>query len=740
MKNKSILYILLFALGLSVSFSSCEDMLTVESDRNVYKTGQDTLYSYWGIMKSMQNIAERYVILGETRGDLIAPSSYVSDSINDIAMFKNPADKSCRYLNVKDYYSIINNCNCYLAWADTSRVVMNNQKMMLKEYAQISAIRAWVYMQLVSTYGTVPFYTEPLTSLAFVDDFDFSQAANRISHADIADKLVGQLLPMIDVPYPSYGIYELGMRAISTKICYFPLRVVIADLYLMQNKYEEAAQFYYDYIKDTEATFPTSYNGGVSIFTMNGEKEYFYSPSHGIFSETSTNRTSETVTVIPTATNPRYGQTATGICELYGFDITSFMSDSSGEYNNENESDKKDSGSSGGVNISTTWNYKKQLDPSQAFFSLGNSNMYCLWDNQTQRIDEYIPGDARLGYTEKMLNSDDVEVNFIYKCQSSNYMRFPVIYRKALIWLRFAEAINRAGFPSYAYAILKDGLCDEYIPELPYTVTKKVPVLDEETGEPVMVPVLDEETREPVVDEETGEPLEQPLIDEIEEEMYDSIDAICYYIPREERVAAETKPYLDFSSPIFTLGTTAQPTNIGIHRRGGGEMKQRRNPLYDYDLQVQLKQMGKDLPTFDEEGNRIAPTKEEYISIVEELIVDELALETGFEGNRFPDLLRFANHKDLAGENGAEWLADKIGYRNFKLDKKACETAQTNAESEENEELRGEPLYIYRGEVAYLKEAARQKAQYRKESSNYQQLKSLLTNRSNWFLPLPAYK
>ena len=31
-----------------------------------------------------------------------------------------------------------------------------------------------------------------------------------------------------------------------------------------------------------------------------------------------------------------------------------------------------------------------------------------------------------------------------------------MVYRKTGVWLRFAEAINRAGYPSYAFAVLKN--------------------------------------------------------------------------------------------------------------------------------------------------------------------------------------------------------------------------------------------------------------------------------------------
>ena len=38
----------------------------------------------------------------------------------------------------------------------------NNIYFMRKEYAQVVAMRAWTYLQLVQTYGKVPFISKPV--------------------------------------------------------------------------------------------------------------------------------------------------------------------------------------------------------------------------------------------------------------------------------------------------------------------------------------------------------------------------------------------------------------------------------------------------------------------------------------------------------------------------------------------------------------------------------------------------
>ena len=72
--------------GVLFGASSCSDMLTPDLERYAEKNGTDTIYSYLGILKSVQNIAERNVILGETRGDLVATTEYTSDSILKISL------------------------------------------------------------------------------------------------------------------------------------------------------------------------------------------------------------------------------------------------------------------------------------------------------------------------------------------------------------------------------------------------------------------------------------------------------------------------------------------------------------------------------------------------------------------------------------------------------------------------------------------------------------------------------
>ena len=253
------IFIAIAAFTASITlFTSCEDMMTVDAGDKTYENAQDTLYSYLGIMRAMQDVAERQVILGEIRGDLVSATDYATDTLHAISNFNNPQDQSCSMLNVSDYYNIINNCNFYIYNCDTS-AVKSNIKYMIPEYAQVHAIRAWAYLQLVKNYREVPYITQPVSNLDVVENFDYQN--NLVNKNNLVDRLIKDgLTQMIETRYPQYGntsntwgIWNNGARDVSARLCFIPIRLVLGDLYLLrgngESDYRQAAQYYFDYLK-----------------------------------------------------------------------------------------------------------------------------------------------------------------------------------------------------------------------------------------------------------------------------------------------------------------------------------------------------------------------------------------------------------------------------------------------------------------------------------------------------------
>ena len=72
MKLKSIIACGAILLGVGSATTSCEDMFTPDNALvSTELAPKDTLYHFMGIVKNMQKLADRTVLLGEIRADLV---------------------------------------------------------------------------------------------------------------------------------------------------------------------------------------------------------------------------------------------------------------------------------------------------------------------------------------------------------------------------------------------------------------------------------------------------------------------------------------------------------------------------------------------------------------------------------------------------------------------------------------------------------------------------------------------
>lgn len=642
------------------TMTSCEDMLTVDNDDKIYVNANDTVYSYFGILKSVQNIAERQVILGELRGDLVSTTQYVTDTLHAIANFDDPQDGSCSMLNLRDYYNVINNCNLYIHFADTS-VVKSNVKYMLPEYAQVCAIRAWTYLMLVQNYGSVPFITEPVTSLGIIDDFDYSN--NLVTKDNLIDKILETgIEEFLDTYYPSYGSWDNGAVSIAARKAIFPIRLILGDMYLLRGgsdtDYRKAAQYYYDYLNKTASIITSEYCSATKAKGRNATEDYQYSSSGwGTWaSQYTASTTSDCITAIPSSANRQFGTMLTRVADIYGYTPTSSQTNNTVESSDGSQ----ETSSSGAITVSP--NYKSQTQPSGAFVTVNKNQSYIYYDNSISvpvRM-EYESGDARYGLSREEQKYDGEPYELCSKAAKSSSFYYTIpIYRRTLVWLRLAEAINRSGFPQMAFAILKDGLCENNLPT--HAVDFKTHLLTNEQGDTLL-----NDSGEFIVVTDTTYYLK-----------LNNFGAM-YYVDSLEL----DNFYLDFTDDTWN-------GNYGIHARGCGFGQwpaQASNNIrtniggygdsiaYDYSKLIANK-------GYDPE------VKEDAIEAVENLIVDELALELAFEGYRFTDLVRIANHKNLAGRKGTEWLAAKVADRDVRINR-----FKDTASGKRNDEIYGKLL------------------------------------------------
>ena len=676
MKNKSIISLLVFLMSFGLATTSCEDMLTPDMDRNVENfTGRDTVNFYLGILSNVQEMIENNVILGEVRGDLCEPTDYVSDTISAVANFIPTEDAENGLLNRAAYYKVINQCNYYLARVDTM-AQKNNIYYMRKEYAQVQAIRAWTYMQLVQNYGTVPFITRPVESAG--TGCESNSPEGTVNADNLLDKLLENNL-MRAYEYerllglPNYGTFKTGAVDIPHKLTLFPTALVLGDLYLLRgastSDYERAAAFYYDYLEDAGA-IPNG-NAGLRVF-YNGEDKTYTPNENGDWVMPTLNYNGDLITLVPSAANASIGKTLTRVAQIYGFDPHSSTS----------STDQGDAGIALSGQISVQVNYKnRQIAPTPSYINLCKNQIYALQESETKIEYPANLGDCRIDGTIKYMREDGQRRAFIQKfcpraMSSESYLsgftfRYNMpVYRKRQIYLRFAEAINRAGFPRHAFAILRNGLQAKKMPAIRYDSVQ----YDDVNKTFKKVPYLR------IVADGTG---------------YIGID--------EMRRALDHPDFLDFTDD-------AKWNSQGIHAFGTGEHKDL-DTLYTYDrivgermaqealragapaeaaqrLRYSLLEESNTPTTGEGEGQPTEPDRSDYtelpaddpqvptdlaqqINAVETLIADEMALETAYEGWRYYDLMRIARHKNAdnwgAGVSGTQWMAWLISRRSLDL-------------------------------------------------------------------------
>ena len=740
MKSKSIISLLVFCMTLGMLTTSCEDMLTPDSERHSYKVAQDTLYSYWGIVKSLQNIAERYVILNECRADLVDGTDNVSDTIAAILNFGQNGyedkyqDGACKYLRISDYYHVINSCNAYIAMCDTFRTTGTDRKYMIREYSQVQAIRAWVYMQLVYAYGEVPFYTEPLLTTDAINKMANNPNRQMANAGNLVDLLGSDLVSMEYVErrygFPFYNSYGDTNESNGNYVCHssklmFPVSLVLGDLYLMkgdEESCEQAARHYYNYLNYTDGG-PLSLSF-YSTANVNERLDYpTYDYSGVPFAEKGKNsRFYESITCIPSNKGKLDGNVNTDISRLFGFEP---QTSTSGAGDDETS------------RVDLRLNFERQLVASQGYIALCDSQQYEIYigdENNPFQTLEVMPGagDARRSWIMDsngqqytgFVGEDRVYGTFVSKQNPGRSFSsvYPVVYRRSQVWLHFAEALNRAGYPSYAFAILKNGLCanDYWYPEEEDYEPTKVEYRWINTNDTLKGMVADTIPAQEGGDKYLpAEDLKEMVLKTYEDLGIDSADVAscgvvdsfvvsrknyaayydkaCYYLDRRELEASKTVSFLNFDtyymeSTTSTYAVIYKPSmfsnqssatsypkaslsefylTTGIHQRGCGRVRyderaqSGKESVYNYVDQVAKK---------IKENHGITVTKEDIygddetiknyvIEAVEDLIVDEGGLELAFEGSRFSDLARVSLRR-----NDPTYLAKRVAKRGGTMD------------------------------------------------------------------------
>lgn len=596
MKRLSILIFAFF--NLLIFTTSCSDFFDQESsdvllaDKDHLNNSVDTVYSVLGIMNKLQAIADRTILLGELRGDLVDITSTASSDLRDIANFN--VGEGNIYDAPRDYYAIINNCNYFIKHADINLTSNRGENIFMKEYAAVKAFRAWTYLQLVLNYGKVPFVTEPIMSREDAEaDFPMYdiEAVCRYFLDDLST-----IPAEYETVYPSYR----NIRNTDSRFFFFPINILRGEMNLWlgsvtQNKeyYRQAALAYYKYISQRNSgnvSYPTGTNtvmwrpGGTSWYSVmtSGLSDIFGS------SETYTT-TNELITMIPGDSIRAEGNYS----ELRNL------------FNSNDQNSQR-------VSICPSQSLK-DISAAQKNCRIGTPRSGGKGYNVTYApsgLSKHMSGDLRLylAYTEGFDNKERVETQTISKFSSRNVH----IYRRQMVYLRMAEALNQAGYSRAAFMILSTGLSDEIMQDSVYNYYS----------------------------EADNAYLSQFKFPESTDNSY------SYSVLTTADMAG-----------TGTSGWTSYHTTIGMHSRGSGWTPL--NEYYRYNDSIPT--MGKAYDGVTDSIINVARPAAEVQAYVDSLILNEGALEFAFEGTRYYDLMRFAMRQPNPGATMAKYIYARRG-------------------------------------------------------------------------------
>lgn len=623
--KKNLIYTVAFLLCGTLLFGSCQDMLNVDSDRVEYDfeswSPSDSVYSVLGILKTVQGVADRNILLNELRGDLVTVNKTKAiEELQDIYKFDFSDIEANKYLDPKEYYTIINNCNVFLARVDTT-LNKNGVYYMMGEYVAVKSIRAWAYLQLAVNHNEIPFYTIPVTKHSTAEEL---MNGPKLSREEVIDKLIADIkLYENPLTYP--------MPSWANRKMFPPVRMLLGEMYLWKGDYKNAAKYFYGQITGALSVqastnqFPgENYNDRANTVTRSGKVSQGTTTINNNYSSLFSSMNT-VLMAVGFSSNEKYGTT----------------------------SELRDIFSPQGIG-------EAQVLASPGIVSLAARQMYCTEVDKEKKEYEYgdkydYQGDLRIkATTYSQIGADELQTkysNIIAKYNMgslglagdleaifspTSYTSNVMLQRVELAYLRFAEALiglDTQGYKdamTFAMSILKNGAKGVY------TIYQN-PVYD-------VREVLDEE----------GNPEMEP--DE-------SVEG--GFKPKYETYLASYQDMLvfDFAS------LTGFVDNIGIHSRGSGNSEH--NEYYALDPLCIARYLG--CTTRNEEDVEIvAPevtiTYQDSLNYMRDLVLDELALELSWEGYRFGDLVRFAKAMDdnavLAKRVAGREKNNKVSYRN----------------------------------------------------------------------------
>jgi hypothetical protein len=426
---------LLFVLVLS-SILSCKKAFDIEPEdaleasqtyRNVYDADAAVL----GIYGKFVKLADKYMLLNELRGDLLDVTSNANNYLKQLGTQTVAVDNP--YADPKPFYEVIINCNDALKNFN----IMRDKKLLdntqyYQRYTDILFLRSWLYLQLGIHYGTVPYVTDALTTIADLQD---ESKFPKLSFEDLLSRLIAEteatpreylnqntsaasptlILPM-DVYIVKDGVFKFFIQR----------RSFLGDLNLWKGNYLKAAGYYKD-VMETGTNSSTGSDQQIDLYD-----------TYRVGDDNSQDHSLKTTAVLNPWTKIFSAPLADRIANWERMWTLPFSSNFSP-----------------GNPLLTLFSKSGDYLVKPSALSISN------WNNQI-RLDGSLTDRRGLDMSYRMVNGIEPEV---LKYSQNYSLSTPfdktgvwVIYRAAILHLRYAEAANRLDRKVLAGALINSGI------------------------------------------------------------------------------------------------------------------------------------------------------------------------------------------------------------------------------------------------------------------------------------------
>lgn len=650
--KKSII-ISFFAIFTGMGFTSCLDTESnrfVDWDREL--TPQDSVYHMLGILNNLKEIGARYVLLGEVRADLVRATPYAPVDVQQLHTMD--ISNTNNYTSKREYYRIINQCN----------YVIEKGQALPRERAAAITIRAWTYLQLVLNYGKTKYYGNFISSE--------EEANGNFPEYDLnalIDEMIPQLEAVKNVQLPTYG--EVGGITLSTQM--LNPKFVLGDYYLWagsndSKNYERAAELFYELMMNDgmntshlsnapySATVP---NSDYSNISMDKQFLRWMTPTYSGYTYNWGRMLNREPISYINYPNPDSTSVRCDIDTLCGYPT----------YEEKAIAIKPSSVAS---TVFSTTNYA-YVDATSEMDYISEANSFLRYVFPLEANYDK-PGDLRSILT--LAPASDVAVQYgpgglssvspdtvisKYSARFGENRKAITLQRVAMIYLRYAEAVNRAGKPNLAMIALKYGLgVDNIDMYMPSTEKPGLRPAYNDNGERIEgaaqyqlrgLNTRSNQTTTPIYENLSIERVNHykgkvPMSKLPDGSLYINEESDTIYYCFND----STESYYDFSRNKLYFNY-----NYGLHTRGAGCAPADTTYRMPYEVHP--------MPSYGSSDPAVLKLQQEYM---ENVICNEYVLELAFEGGRFYDLMRFSRYQGSPAFL-ARYVSRKPGAKSFTI-------------------------------------------------------------------------